>query len=172
MTPESVISLASIVTLILPEIFKMRYSETYAWDAMRKSYTKDSPTIQAFFQDLEKGRVGEIFKKDILAKYFAYGFEVVGTYTSLFLSIISSLLFMFTFRMSNIHFLGGAALLLMFVVLTYEYGGLISETRKEKIRLTVYTRRLRISFKVLMILLNIVIIVLRSFVPVVAQLPA
>lgn len=172
MTPEFLFAFASIVGVLLPELFSVRYATTIAWDAMKKSYMKDSDTVKPFFEDVESGKFEEEEKKEIVTKYFTYGFDVVNTYASMVLSMISALMLVIAYRSVDFVFYLGIGLAVVCVFMILEYYRLIAETDKGKSKLTVNSKELRITFKLALIIVSIIIILAGAFIPVKPTTPS
>jgi hypothetical protein len=157
MTYQTVLSIISIALLFFPDLFKSRYAYNTLWDAMSKSFQRDSEPIKTFFEDIENGHFGEEPRKQIVTTYFDYGFDIISLYVSLIISIgsvVASIILYNSFWIMIVY----AVILIPLIIMIFEIRNLISESRPKKKRLYVYNQKLMHCLKIIVFSINIVII--------------
>lgn len=156
---QIVLSTLSIILLFFPELFRSRYAHNIMWDAISRSYNRDSQPIRDFFLEIENNFFGESPRKPIVTKYFEYGLDIVSFYISLGISGITIMAAILLFNSPWIRLMH-IIILSFVIVLGLELHHLISENRPNKRSLNVYDKKLMWFLKTAALSINGVVLIL------------
>lgn len=148
----------SIVILFFPDLLNKKYIFNYLWDVLSKSYKTDVEPIKDFFIDIESNKFDKISKKEIITKYFGYGFSVIG----LFVTIIITSLSIISIILSNVGNFSIITVNLLFfiflIILVFKIQQLISQSKTDNEKLHVYNSKLLLKLKLVIIVINLCLI--------------
>lgn len=145
----------SIVILFFPDLLNKKYVFSYFWDVLSKSYKTDAESVKDFFIDIDSNKFDKVSKKEIITKYFGYGFSVIG----LFITIIITSFSIIGIILSNV---GNFSLItvnliifIILIILVFEIQHLISHNKADKEKLHVYNSKLMLKLKIIIVVINL-----------------
>ena len=148
----------SIVVLFFPDLFNKKYIFNYFWDILSRSFKSDADPIKEFFRDIDSNKFDKISKKEIITKYFGYGFSVIG----LFVTIIITSLSIISIILSNVGNFSIITVNLLFfiflIILVFKIQQLISQSKTDSEKLHVYNSKLLLKLKLVIIVINLCLI--------------
>lgn len=148
----------SIVVLFFPDLFNKKYIFNYFWDILSRSFKSDADPIKEFFIDIDSNKFDKISKKEIITKYFGYGFSVIG----LFVTIIITSLSIISIILSNVGNFSIITVNLLFfiflIILVFKIQQLISQSKTDNQKLHVYNSKLLLKLKLVTIVINLCLI--------------
>ena len=148
----------SIVVLFFPDLFNKKYIFNYFWDILSRSFKSDADPIKEFFIDIDSNKFDKISKKEIITKYFGYGFSVIG----LFVTIIITSLSIISIILSNVGNFSIITVNLLFfiflIILVFKIQQLISQSKTDSEKLHVYNSKLLLKLKLVIIVINLCLI--------------
>jgi hypothetical protein len=139
--------------LILPELFYIRYSKYWIWNAILASSQGDSTVIKKFFENIDQGKFGTYPQKEIVLKYIDFGLDVAGTYISSILTIGASLALLIAFREKMLVILLSLVLIAIAVIMILEFPSRVSDRKVD-----VYRKSSRWKIKLILVFSNVMII--------------
>jgi hypothetical protein len=148
----------SIVVLFFSDLFNKKYIFNYFWDILSRSFKSDADPIKEFFIDIDSNKFDKISKKEIITKYFGYGFSVIG----LFVTIIITSLSIISIILSNVGNFSIITVNLLFfiflIILVFKIQQLISQSKTDNEKLHVYNSKLLLKLKLVIIVINLCLI--------------
>jgi hypothetical protein len=148
----------SIVVLFFPDLFNKKYIFNYFWDILSRSFKSDADPIKEFFIDIDSNKFDKISKKEIITKYFGYGFSVIG----LFVTIIITSLSIISIILSNVGNFSIITVNLLFfiflIILVFKIQQLISQSKTDNEKLHVYNSKLLLKLKLVIVVINLCLI--------------
>ena len=148
----------SIVVLFFPNLFNKKNIFNYFWDILSRSFKSDADPIKEFFIDIDSNKFDKISKKEIITKYFGYGFSVIG----LFVTIIITSLSIISIILSNVGNFSIITVNLLFfiflIILVFKIQQLISQSKTDNEKLHVYNSKLLLKLKLVIIVINLCLI--------------
>ena len=145
----------SIVILFFPDLLNKKYVFNYLWDVLSKSYKTDVEPVKNFFIDLDSNNIDKVSKKEIITKYFGYGFSVISLYIAIIITsfsiigIILSNVGNFTIITVNL------IIFIILIILVFEIQYLISQNKEDKEKLHVYNSKLMFKLKIIIVVINL-----------------
>jgi hypothetical protein len=148
----------SIVVLFFSDLFNKKYIFNYFWDILSRSFKSDADPIKEFFIDIDSNKFDKISKKEIITKYFGYGFSVIG----LFVTIIITSLSIISIILSNVGNFSIITVNLLFfiflIILVFKIQQLISQSKTDNEKLHVYNSKLLLKLKLVIVVINLCLI--------------
>ena len=145
----------SIVILFFPDLLKKKYVFSYLWDVLSKSYKADVEPIKNFFMDMDSNNIDKVCKKEIITKYFGYGFSVIGLYIAIIITSFSIIGIILS-NVGNFSIITvNLIIFIILIILVFEIQYLISQNKEDKEKLHVYNSKLMLKLKIIIVVINL-----------------
>ena len=145
----------SIVILFFPDLLNKKYVFSYLWDVLSKSYKADVEPIKNFFMDMDSNNIDKVCKKEIIIKYFGYGFSVIGLYIAIIITSFSIIGIILS-NVGNFSIITvNLIIFIILIILVFEIQHLISQNKEDKEKLHVYNSKLMFKLKIIIVVINL-----------------
>ena len=145
----------SIVILFFTDLLNKKYIFNYLWDVLSKSYKTDVEPTKNFFIDLDSNNIDKVSKKEIITKYFGYGFSVISLYIAIIITSFSIIGIILS-NVGNFSIITvNLIIFIILIILVFEIQYLISQNKEDKEKLHVYNSKLMLKLKIIIVVINL-----------------